>query len=135
MPDKFTFSGRIRSVRIALAGVWLMLKTQQNAWIHATATLAVIAMGFLLEVSRADWLWLILAIVAVWTAEALNTALELLADAASPDFHPLVGKAKDVAAGAVLIAALGAVVIGAAIFGPPLLELLQGGGAASAAGS
>jgi diacylglycerol kinase (ATP) len=126
MTGKLTFSGRIRSIKFALSGVWLMVKTQQNAWIHAAATLLVIALGFLFSVSQADWLWLVLAIVSVWTAEALNTALELLADAASPEFHPLVGKAKDVAAGAVLIAALGAVVIGLLILGPHLLELFRG---------
>jgi diacylglycerol kinase (ATP) len=64
--------------------------------------------------------------MAVWTAEALNTALELLADAASPDFHPLVAKAKDVAAGAVLLSAVGSVVIGLLILGPPLLAVVAG---------
>jgi diacylglycerol kinase (ATP) len=78
-----------------------------------------------LSVSRADWLALVLAIVSVWTAEALNTAFEFLCDVASPEFHPLVEKAKDVAAGAVLICALGAVVIGTLVLGPPLLAALQ----------
>ena len=63
-----------------------------------------------------------LAVMAVWTAEALNTAFEFLADVASPNYHPLVGKAKDVAAGAVLISAIGAVVIGLLVFGPHLAE-------------
>jgi diacylglycerol kinase (ATP) len=63
--------------------------------------------------------------MAVWTAEALNTALELLADVASPEFHPLVEKAKDVAAGAVLISAIGSVIIGLLVFGPCMLKLIQ----------
>jgi diacylglycerol kinase (ATP) len=60
----------------------------------------------------------VLAVVAVWTSEALNTAFEFLTDVASPAFHPLAGKAKDVAAGAVLISAIGAVLIGLLVFGP-----------------
>jgi diacylglycerol kinase (ATP) len=66
---------------------------------------------------------LIVAIVVVWTAEALNTALEFLCDVASPEFHPLVEKAKDVAAGAVLISALGALGIGVLVLMPALLRL------------
>lgn len=122
----FTFQGRLRSVRLALRGVRAMLRTQHNAWVHAVATLLVVAAGLAFGVSSADWCWLILAIMAVWTAEALNTALELLADAASPEFHPLVGQAKDVAAGAVLIAAVGSVAIGVLTLGPHVMSLLQG---------
>ena len=101
-----------------------MLRTQHNAWVHAVATVAVIITGTFFRISPAEWCWLILAVMAVWTAEALNTALELLADAASPQFHPLVGQAKDVAAGAVLISAVGSVAIGALVFGPHLMRFL-----------
>jgi diacylglycerol kinase (ATP) len=123
MTGSLTFTGRLRSVRFALRGVALMLRTQHNAWIHAAATLSVVATGLLLGVTAAEWCWLVLAIVAVWTAEALNTALELLADVASPEFHPLVEQAKDVAAGAVLISALGAVAIGVLVLGPYVLPV------------
>jgi diacylglycerol kinase (ATP) len=68
---------------------------------------------------------LVLAMMAVWTAEALNTALELLADVASPDFHPLVEQAKDVAAGAVLLSALGSIGIGLLILGPYIARWLH----------
>jgi diacylglycerol kinase (ATP) len=95
-----------------------MLASQQNAWIHAATTVAVVALGFVLGISTAEWCWIVLAVVAVWTAEALNTAFEFLTDVASPEFHPLAGKAKDVAAGAVLISAGGSVVIGLLVFGP-----------------
>jgi len=67
----------------------------------------------------------VLAIVSVWTAEAFNTAFEFLADVSSPGFHPLVKKAKDVAAGAVLIAAIGAAVIGLLVIGPYVIELFK----------
>lgn len=91
---------------------------QRNAWLHGVATLAVIVMGFILHLTRHDWCWIVVAIVAVWGAEAFNTAFELLCDVASPEFHPLVEKAKDVAAGAVLIAAMGAAAVGALVLGP-----------------
>jgi diacylglycerol kinase (ATP) len=114
----FQFTGRIRSFRHAIVGILRMIRCQHNAWVHAVATVMVIVAGFLFRVSAADWCWIILAISIVWTAEALNTAFEFLADAASPEFHPLVRDAKDVAAGAVLVTALAAAVIGAMIFWP-----------------
>jgi len=116
----FQFSGRIRSFRHAIAGVLRMMRCQHNAWIHAAATLVVLAAAFVLRISAADWCWIILAISIVWTAEALNTAFEFLADATSPEFHPLVRDAKNVAAGAVLLTATAAAVIGAIIFWPYL---------------
>jgi diacylglycerol kinase len=101
-----------------------MVRCQHNAWIHAAVTAVVVAGGFLFRVSSPDWCWLVLAISTVWTAEALNTAFEFLADAAaSPEFHPLVRDAKDVAAGAVLVTAIAAVVIGAIIFWPHVARL------------
>jgi len=102
-----------------------MLASQHNAWIHAAATVVVATAGFVFGLSWAEWCWIVLAVVAVWTAEALNTAFEFLTDVASPNFHPIAGKAKDVAAGAVLLAAVGAVIIGGLVFGPKLLALLQ----------
>ena len=113
-----TFTGRVRSFRCALAGIRVMVSSQHNAWIHALATALVITVGLHFGLGRAEWCWVILAVVAVWTAEALNTAFEFLTDVASPAFHPLAAKAKDVAAGAVLITALGAVAIGVMVFGP-----------------
>ena len=115
-----TFTGRLRSVRYAVRGIGVMVRSQHNAWLHAAATVLVIALGLGLGVSAADWCWLVLAMMAVWTAEALNTAFEFLTDVASPDYHPVAGKAKDVAAGAVLITAVGAVAIALLVFGPHL---------------
>ena len=119
-----TFSGRIRSITFALRGIGCMLASQQNAWIHAAATVVVVAVGLLVGLPCSEWCWIVLAIVSVWTAEALNTALEFLTDLASPQFHPLAGKAKDVAAGAVLISAIGSVIIGALVFWPKVVVLL-----------
>lgn len=125
MNRRFALSGRVNSVRYALQGMRLLLATQHNAWLHAAATVAVVAAGLLLEIRVSDWCWLILAVTIVWAAEALNTAFELLADAVSPNFHSVVGQAKDVAAGAVLITAVGAVIIGLLVLGPYLLALLR----------
>ena len=125
MNKPFTFTGRVRSFRAAFSGIWVMLKSQQNAWIHAFATVVVVIGSILLRITPAEWCWIVLVIVCVWMAEALNTAFEFLADVASPDFHPLVKKAKDIAAGAVLISAIGAVIIGILVLGPHVLELLN----------
>ncbi len=124
MDRPFEFTGRIRSFKYAFVGIGTMLKSQHNAWVHACATVAVVVAAFLFGVTVAEWCWLVLAIMAVWTAEALNTAFEFLADVASPEFHPLVKHSKDVAAGAVLIAAIGSVIIGFLVFGPHVVELI-----------
>ncbi|MDE2182169.1 MAG: diacylglycerol kinase family protein [Alphaproteobacteria bacterium] len=116
----FTISGRWKSVRHAYLGLLFMLRTQHNAWIHAAATVAVIAAGVALQVSVDDWRWLVVAIVMVWIAEALNTAFEHLCDVVSPEFHPSVKRSKDIAAGAVLLCAAGAVFVGVSVLLPHL---------------
>lgn len=116
----FSIVDRLKSFTFAFSGIAAMLRTQHNAWIHLVATVVAIAAGFWFAIERGEWVWLIVAIVAVWTAEALNTAFELLCDVASPEFHPLVKQAKDVAAAAVLIAAVGATFIGLMVFLPRL---------------
>lgn len=94
-----------------------------NARVHLFATTIVVGLGTWLELPRADWVWLTAAISSVWTAEALNSAIEALANRVSSQHDPLIGKAKDLAAAAVLIAALGAAAIGLIIFVPRLLAL------------
>ncbi len=125
MNKPFEIAARIRSFKYAFAGIRTMIQSQHNAWIHAGATLAVTAAGFAWGITRDEWIWIVLAILAVWAAEAMNTAFEFLADATNPAPHPLVGKAKDVAAGAVLITAIGAAIIGILVFGPYLIETLK----------
>ena len=127
-PDSagFSVAARVRSFAHALRGIAVMLASQHNAWIHGVATVAVCVLGAALGVSPLGWCALILAMVAVWTAEALNTAFELLCDVAAPEFHPLVEKAKDAAAGAVLITAIGAAAVGLLVLGPPLARALRG---------
>jgi len=126
MARRFSVISRLKSIKYAISGIALMIKSQHNAWIHAAATLLVVFFGLLFQLHAPQWCILVLAIVAVWTAEALNTALEFMADVASPEFHPLIEKAKDVAAGAVLISAAGAVVIAILILGPHFMDWLAG---------
>ena len=118
----FSFKNRGRSFRYAFDGLGFMLKTQHNAWLHAVITLLVVAAGLILGLGLADWKWLLLTIVIVWLAETMNTAFEHLCDVVSPERRDSVRRAKDVAAGAVLICAIGAVAMGALIFGPYLLN-------------
>src|SRR5262245_25769132 len=98
-PRSFTLGARLRSFAYAGRGVRTMVLSQHNAWIHAAATLVVVGGGAFVGLGRFEWIALVLAIVSVWTAEALNTALEFLCDVASPEFHPLIEHAKNVAAG------------------------------------
>jgi len=121
----FQFTGRVRSFYFAGRGIFCMVRCQHNAWIHAAATLVILGAGVFLRLSRADWCWIVLAISIVWMAEAFNTAFEFLADAASPEFHPLIRDAKDVAAGAVLITAIAAASVGVMILLPYIERLFS----------
>jgi len=105
------------AVRYALRAVRFML-AERNCQVLAAATIAAIAAGGYFRLSAAEWCAVVLAITAIWVAEGLNTAIERLTDLVSPGYHPLAGRAKDIAAGAVLLASIGAVVVGVIIFGP-----------------
>jgi diacylglycerol kinase (ATP) len=126
MTNSFSIVARARSFLFAFRGIALVLRTQHNAWLHALATIATLVLGVLLEVSRGEWLALTLAIALVWMAEGFNTAVEALCDVVSPNHHPEVERAKDVAAGAVLIAALGALAVGLMVFAPKLIGTTPG---------
>lgn len=121
-PDSSDFSLRARARSFVHAGRGLLvtLRWQHNAWIHACATVAALALGFLLRISAVEWCAIALSIGLVWAAEAFNTALEALADATVPELHPKVRDAKDAAAGAVLACAAAATVVGLVVFGPRL---------------
>jgi diacylglycerol kinase len=119
--DDFSIRRRARSFLFAFRGIGRVLRTQPNARIHAVATLLVVVAGALLGVSRLEWALLALAMGGVWSAEAFNTAVEALGDAVASGPHPLVGPAKDAAAGAVLVAAVCAAIIGGLVFVPRLL--------------
>jgi diacylglycerol kinase (ATP) len=111
---------RIRAFGHAFRGWWHVLKTQQNAWIHSVVATLVVLVGLWLELSARDWAVIVLTIAMVFTAEFINTSIEAVVDLASPVHHPLAKVGKDVGAGAVLISAVAAVLVGLLILGPPL---------------
>jgi diacylglycerol kinase (ATP) len=121
-PDPLTVAARLRSFRFAVAGIAFMLRTQHNAWLHLIATFIVVGVGLALRVTLDDWRWLTVAILVVWVAEAMNTAFEHLCDVVSPNFHISVQRSKDVAAGAVLLASIGAAVLGLLTILPYLIR-------------
>jgi diacylglycerol kinase (ATP) len=102
----------------------VLLKTQPNAQIHAVITATVLASGWWLGISRTDWICVILAAGSVWAAEGLNTSIEFLTDRVSPEWSTEAARVKDVAAAAVLLAAIAAAVTGCLVFGPPLLQII-----------
>jgi diacylglycerol kinase len=117
---------RVKSFQYAFEGWWYVLRTQRNAWIHALISISVFVIAFWLHRPSHDWAVLILTIMAVWMAEFLNTAIEAVVDMMMPEIHPLAKIAKDVAAAAVLVGAVGAVLIGLIIIGPALWARLFG---------
>ena len=117
-PPEGLWRRRVASFGHAGRGVWSALRSEVHLRFHAVATVVVIGLGFYSGLSRLEWALVALSVACVWAAELMNTALEALTDLVSPAYHPLAGKAKDVAAGAVLLAALGALVVGALVFIP-----------------
>jgi diacylglycerol kinase len=112
-----------RSFGYAFEGVVALLQTQPNAWIHVAAAALAILLGIGLRLSPPEMAAVILAIGLVFAAESANTAIESLADLVSPEVHPLVKRAKDVAAAGVLISAVCAVGVALSVFLPRLLVL------------
>lgn len=120
MTLKEFFVSRLAAFAHAFRGWGYVLKTQHNAWIHSVVASLVIIVGLWLRLPARDWAVLILAIAMVFTAEFINTSIEAVVDLASPVHHPLAKVGKDVGAGAVLVSALAAMLIGLLVLGPPL---------------
>ena len=110
----------IESFRFAFAGLWYALRTQRNTRIHLIIAAGAVALGVWLGLSFTQWAVLTLTIGSVLVSEMLNTVGETLVDMISPDYHPLAKIVKDVTAGAVLLAAIVAVIVGLLVLGPPL---------------
>jgi diacylglycerol kinase (ATP) len=121
----FSIAARRRSVTYAVQGIVALIRHEHNARLHLAATLGVLLAAWRLHCTGAEMRWLLIAIGLVWMAEAFNTAIEVLCDLVQPGFHPQVKRIKDLAAGAVLLAALTAALIGATIVWP---HLAVGGG-------
>ncbi len=119
------FRARVRSFRFAWKGLSHLVRGQQNAWIHLGATVGVVATGLAVGLPTLHWCALVLAMGLVWSAEALNTGLELLCDRLHPEIDPDIGRVKDMAAAGVLLAAVAAAVVGGLVLGPALWVLFQ----------
>jgi len=123
-PDKpFRIIDRAKSFGYAFKGIGYALKTQHNIWIHYLLAIAVLAFGFWLNVNQTEWILLVFAIGFVLVSELFNTAIEVLVDLVSPEQNPKAGLTKDIAAGAVLVAAITAASIGLIIFIPKIIHL------------
>ena len=113
---------RIKSFGYAFKGIASLIKKEHNAWIHCTAIVLVTACGFYFGITPTEWCIVTICFGVVLAAEGFNTAIERLVDLVSPDFHPIAGDVKDVAAGAVLIFAIAAAIVGCIIFLPYLMN-------------
>lgn len=113
---------RIKSFGYAFKGIASLLKKEHNAWIHCLAIVVVTSLGFHFHITPTEWCIVLLCFGMVLAAEGFNTAIERLVDLVSPERHPVAGDVKDVAAGAVLICAIAAAIIGCIIFLPYLLN-------------
>ena len=114
---------RAASFGYAFRGVAAALRTEVHLRFHAAATVAVLGLGWYFGLARWEWALVALAVGLVWSLELMNTAVEAVVNLVSPEYHPLAGRAKDVAAGAVLVGALAALAIGLLIFGPRVWAL------------
>jgi diacylglycerol kinase (ATP) len=117
---KFSLKSRLNSFKYALTGIKNFFRSEHNAIIHLAATLVVIVLSVIYKVDKYEAITLLFAIAFVWVTELLNTAIERLADFVSPEYHPKIKFIKDVAAAAVLIAALTAIAVGSFIFIPKI---------------
>jgi diacylglycerol kinase (ATP) len=121
---KFSLVKRAKSFTYAGRGIWILIKTTHNAWVHIFFLCFAVLLGLFFHITRIEWMMLVFAAGMVFAAEAFNTAIEIDIDLTSPDIHPFARDSKDVAAGAVLIAAVTALIIGLLIFVPYLVAAL-----------
>ena len=115
---------RLESFKYAFAGIWFTLSTQRNAQIHAVMGLIIVFVGLLVRLTRLEWAIIVLTMGLVITLETVNTAIEVAMDHLTPEIHPQVKIVKDTAAGAVLLGAMTAVIVGLLLLGLPLLDLI-----------
>lgn len=115
----------LKSFPNAAKGVVYLFKSQFNARVELIITCLVIISGFAFDISRAEWIIILLCIALVLGLEGINTAIEILADKLHPGYDQQIGKAKDVAAGAVLVASFISAIIGFLIFAPYIKDFLM----------
>lgn len=120
-PNDSFLKGRLRSLRFALRGAWLLIITEHSIMIQITIGVLVTILGFFMHLSSIEWMFQFLAIGIVLVAESLNTAIEKLCDFIHPDYHKKIGFIKDISAGAVTFAALIAILVGFLIYIPKFI--------------
>ena len=113
----------INSFKYAIEGIISSFKTERNMKIHVLAMTVVIALGFFFKLDKIEWCFIIIAIASVISAELFNTAIETVVDIVSPERNPKAKLVKDIAAGAVLVVAIDAAIIGFIILGPRVINL------------
>jgi len=121
---KFSIVARIKSANHAWRGIGILIKTSHNAWGHILIGMLAIYLGFILNISNTEWLFLIFAISLVIITEALNTAFEIDINLTSPEYHPYARDTKDVAAGAVLLSVLLSIIVALFIFLPKIWAMI-----------
>ncbi|MBR6757697.1 MAG: diacylglycerol kinase family protein [Bacteroidaceae bacterium] len=121
---RFSLQARLHSFVYAARGLKLLLR-EHNAWIHLVATICVLIVGIMVSLSPMEWAVVTILIGGVWVAEAFNTAIEYLCNHVTPEQHPHIAHIKDIAAAAVVLAAITAVVGGLCIFVPRIIECIS----------
>lgn len=121
----FSFTSRIKSFKYAFTGLKTLFQAEPNAWIHISAAVITVGLGFFCRINSLEWLFVITAIALVIAAELINTALEVLCDFVQPEKHEAIKKVKDLAAGAVLVLSAGAFLGGLILFIPKLISILS----------
>ncbi|PAB00666.1 UDP kinase [Enterococcus canintestini] len=127
LKDKNTHKNKyfITSVEFALTGIQTVFKEERNMRKHVFFGILALLAGFIFQLSRFEWLWLLLAVFLVWIVEIINTVFENVVDMFTDfHFHPIGKKIKDMAAGAVLLTSFFAVIIGLILFVPKICQLL-----------
>ncbi len=119
----FSVKKRMQSFKYAFNGFRILLREESNAWIHVCITMCVLVAGFLFKISVSEWIVVVFCIGLVFALELLNSAIENMADFVSKEYHDLIKKTKDLAAGAVLVGAITAIIIGLIIFIPKVVGL------------
>ncbi|MEI7675505.1 MAG: diacylglycerol kinase family protein [Bacteroidales bacterium] len=123
--DKFSWNKRAKSFSYAGRGIALLIRNEHNAWIHLSVFALVILVGLFFQITSTEWIYITIVAAMVLLSEAFNTAIEYLCNHVSPNQNETIGKVKDIAAGAVLIAAIAAAIVGSLIFVPYLIDFLK----------
>ena len=119
--DNSFLTGRLKSVGFAVKGAYKLITTEHSVMVQSSLAVVLIIAGFIFHISREEWMMQILAFGLVLSVESLNTAVEKIADFIHPEFHDRIGFIKDIAAGAVMFAAIAAIAIGLLIYVPKFL--------------